>query len=126
MLSELKYALRALLKAPSFASITVLVVALSLGLATAAVGLAYEVFVRPLPFHFGDRLAIYCCPFPEHGEGWRDAPGSPAAMQDYARAAQSAETVAIFYAQQTLNVTNSASGDGNQRVPVTFVSADYF
>ena len=126
MLGDLRYALRALLKAPSFAIITVLVVALSLGLATAAAGLAYEVFVRPLPFHLGDRLAIYCCPFPEHGEGWRDAPGSPAAMQDYARAAQSAEAVAIFYAQQTLNVNDSASGGGSERVPVTFVSADYF
>ena len=96
MLGDLRYALRALVKAPSFAIVTVLVVALSLGLATAAAGLAYEVFVRPLPFHSGDRLAIYCCPFPEHGEGWRDAPGSPAAMQDYARAAKSVETVAIF------------------------------
>jgi putative ABC transport system permease protein len=125
-MSDFKHALRTLARTPGLTIIAVLVVAFSLGLATAATGLVYEVFVRPLPFHADDRLAIYCCPFPEHGQGWFDAPGSPAAMRDYERAARSVDAVAIFYDQQSLNVTDNTSGGGSEHVPVTFVSGNYF
>jgi putative ABC transport system permease protein len=125
-MSDFKYALRTLARAPGLTIIAGLVVAFSLGLATAATGLAYEIFLRPLPFHADDRLAIYCCPFPEQGQGWRDAPGSPAAMRDYERAARSVDEVAIFYDQQSLNLTGNASSAGSDHVPVTFVSGNYF
>src|ERR1700719_3881048 len=96
-------AVRRALGRPGFMVTVVLVLALSLGLAVAAASLAYEVFVRPLPFHGGDRLAIYCCPFPEQGAGWLDAPASPAAMRDYQSMAQLVQEVAIFYDQHNLN-----------------------
>ncbi len=119
-------AIRRILRRPGFGIVIVLVVTLSLGLAVTAASLAYEVFLRPLPFRDGDRLAIYCCPFPRQGEGWRDAPGSPAAMRDYQTAARLADQVAIFYDQHSLSLTGDAENSQAERLPVTFVTGNYF
>ena len=124
-MNDLKLAFRAL-RRPGFPLVVITVMGLSVGLATAAFSLAYTVFLRPLPFHSADRLALYCCTFPAQGSGWRDAPGSPAAMRDYQQAARSAEDVAIFYDQHNLNLTDDRAGEGAERLPVTFVAGNYF
>jgi putative ABC transport system permease protein len=58
MLHDLRYALRALRKRPSFAAGTILVLALAVGVNTAVFSLVNALLLRPLPVPAADRLAF--------------------------------------------------------------------
>ncbi|MEX2281087.1 MAG: ABC transporter permease [Gemmatimonadota bacterium] len=64
---DLRYTVRALLRAPGFAFAAILVVALGVGANTAAFSLADFVLLRPLPFPESDRLVSL----------WQSTPGYP-------------------------------------------------
>ena len=66
---DLRYALRALRRAPGFALTAVLVTALGVGATTAAFSVADFVLLRPLPFPDPDRL-VRLCEGPRTGGGW--------------------------------------------------------
>jgi predicted permease len=56
MLSELRYAVRRLLKSPAFSLVAILGLALGIGANVAAFSVIDSVFLRPLPYHQPDRL----------------------------------------------------------------------
>jgi len=56
MLHDFRHALRGLLKAPGFAAVSILTLALGIGANTAVLSLARAVFLNPLPFKDPDRL----------------------------------------------------------------------
>src|SRR5438477_3295113 len=56
MMADLKYAFRMLLKAPAFASIAILTLALGIGANTAIFSLIHDLFLRGLPFKDPSRI----------------------------------------------------------------------
>src|SRR5881275_3602 len=56
MLTDLKYALRMLVKAPGFSAIAILILALGIGANTAIFSVVEGTMLRPLPFPHADRL----------------------------------------------------------------------
>jgi putative ABC transport system permease protein len=56
MLQDLRYAIRSLRRAPGFASVVALTIAMGIGTATAMFSVLYGVLLRPLPYPNGDRL----------------------------------------------------------------------
>jgi len=53
---DIRYAVRQLLRAPGFAAVAVLTLALGIGATTAIFTFVYDVMLRPLPFSHADRL----------------------------------------------------------------------
>jgi predicted permease len=117
-------AARSALRRPGFSLLIVLLVALSLGLATAAGNLAREVFLRPLPFAQAERLFVLSSTNPP--EGWWEAPGSVAEFKHYQREARLDDQLAVFFDQGSLNVSPAAPGAPVERVPVSYVEHNFF
>src|SRR5207253_5623017 len=61
---EVKQALRALSRAPSFTAMTIVTLALGLGAATAIFTILDAVVLRPLPYPHGERLVALSSPVP--------------------------------------------------------------
>ena len=107
--SDLRYSLRSLLRAPSFAVAVVAVLALGIGANTAIFGIVNAVLLRPLPYDEPDRLVrLFHVPPQSTFPGMKRFSVSPANYFDWKRDARSFESMAIYrYRQFTLTGTGS-------------------
>jgi putative ABC transport system permease protein len=89
MLSDLRYALRGLRRAPGFALAAVLTLALGIGANSAIFSVVNSVLLRPLPYAAPEQLVMVWGRYPEFGRtstsipdfrDWREQTGSFAAM----------------------------------------------
>src|SRR5688572_8394913 len=76
MLHDVRYALRSLAKAPGFAAITILTLALGIGANTAIFSVVNAVVLRPLPYPQPERLTYVTTQFPTLGfdQFWMSVP----------------------------------------------------
>lgn len=114
---DLRYAFRALRRAPGFAVTALLLVALGVGANTAAFSVADFVLLRPLPFPQADRLVRV---WETHPGGYSRTEASPANYRDWKSEATSFESLGA-YSTQSVNL--GGRGDP-QRLDGAVVTAD--
>ena len=118
---DLRYALRALRRAPGFAITVVLCVAIGIGLTTTIVGAVNAVLVRPLPYADADRLvAIYAQNVSHNYHGVNI---SYADFADWRSQSRTFSGMGIW--TWSSNAVSDGSGDA-ERVNGSNVSADLF
>jgi predicted permease len=92
MLNDLRYAVRALLKSPSFSVLAVLTLALGIGISVAIFSVVDNVLLRPLPFADSRRLVAICETHPSV-EGFCVA--SPPDVEDFAAASRTLSSIGL-------------------------------
>lgn len=119
LVQDIRYALRGLMKAPGFALVAVLTLALGIGANSAVFSAVYSLLFDPLPFVDGDRVAAV----------WEVAPRgndhnevTPANFRDFREQAKSFDHL-VAHAWWPANLTG---GTGPERVQGFRVSPDYF
>jgi putative ABC transport system permease protein len=121
MRQDLFYAFRSLRRAPAYAVMMVLTLALGIGANTAIFNVAWQVLLKPLPFPDEDRLVMLWEGFgPERAVN----PAAPASFLDWQRDGRSFEAVAAYNQYPSaLNLT----GSGEPReLDITHVTEDFF
>src|SRR5919112_5266653 len=110
MLTDLRYALRSLLKQPGFAAVVVITLALGIGASTAIFSVVNAVLLRPLPFPNSDRLQVIWGNY--RALNIQRLPAKAAEYEDYAKQTEIFDSVAA-YANHSFNVS---SGGEPERV----------
>jgi putative ABC transport system permease protein len=120
MISEIRFALRQLIKNPLFALVGILTLALGIGATTAVFTLVNALLIKPLPYEDPARLVLLF----EHFKAQHlDAiPVSPPEFLDYKAQLKSFEKLAAF----TTATYNLSEGDVAERIFGATVSADLF
>src|SRR4051795_519145 len=120
---DLKYALRTLLKKPTFSLITIFVLALGIGANTAIFSVVNAVLLRALPFDQPDRLVqIWHVPPAKSFPGMKKFAVSPANFLDWKQHSTSFEAAAAYGGGRfTLTETGEP-----QRVPGPQVGPEFF
>ena len=83
LLHDVRYALRQLLRAPGFASMAILVMALCIGSTTSLFTVARSILLRPLPFRDPDRLVMIYEHFRDPSINAREFNYNPVAPADF-------------------------------------------
>ena len=101
ILSDLRYAVRSLVRAPAFALAVVAVLALGIGANTAIFSIVNAVLLRPLPFEDPERLVrLFHVPPQNTFPGIKRFSVSAANFFDWKRAAESFDGMAIYRTRQ--------------------------
>ena len=97
LVADLRYAVRVLLRTPSFSLAVVAVLALGIGANTAIFSIVNAVLLRALPFHEPQRLVrLFHVPPQDAFPGMPTFSVSPANFYDWQRAAQAFDGMAIY------------------------------
>jgi putative ABC transport system permease protein len=94
MLNELRFAFRSLSKAPAFATIAIVTLALAIGATTAVFTIVNALLIRPLPFKNPQQLVLIWEQFTQ--QGLDRIPVSAPEYVDYTKEARSFEQIAAF------------------------------
>jgi len=113
-----RYALRSLLKQPSFTAVALLTLALGIGANSAIFGIVNAVLLRPLPYSEPDRVVMLW----SHWTNWAKTWVSQPEVVDYQTHLRSLEYVAAF-SSASFNLTG---GGEPVRVRAATVQADLF
>src|SRR5918994_1600760 len=117
LLQDLRYAVRSLLRQPSFALTAILTLALGIGATTAIFSVVHAVLLKPLPFGDPDRLL-------QVSSTWRDLQGSTSVGNfDYIR--RRVTTLEQIAAVQFASF-NLAEGGNPERVAGFSTTSNYF
>ena len=120
MISEIRFALRQLIKNPLFALVGILTLALGIGATTAVLTLVNALLIKPLPYEDPARLVLL---FEHFRDQHLDAiPVSPPEFLEYKAQLKSVEKLAAF----TTAAYNLSEGDVPERIFGATVSADLF
>lgn len=123
LFQDLKYAARLLRKAPAFAAITVLTLALGIGATTAVFSVVNTLLLKPLPYPQADRVVFPWRQPPPHVDvGFRDLPWSRVEVQTFGHETETFESFGAF-SGDWMNLTGSGEA---ARVGITRVSAGFF
>ncbi len=123
LLADLRYAVRVLFRAPSFALGVVAVLALGIGANTAIFSIVNAVLLRPLPFQQPDQIVrLFHVPPQDTFPGMPTFAVSPANFYDWKRDARLFENMAIYRFRQF-----ALTGGGQARAVIAgAVGADFF
>ena len=119
-MSDLRYALRSLIKQPGFAAVVIVTLTLGIAGATTIFSVVNTVLLRPLPYAHADRLQVIWGNY--RGLNIERLPAKAAEYEDYAQQTQVFDSVAA-YANHSFNV--SAGGEP-ERVGGAYVSGNLF
>src|SRR5438477_12388690 len=120
MLSEIKVALRGLLKSPGFTIIAIATLALAIGANSAVFSLINALWVRPLPYQQPAKLALIWEQFAT--QGLDRIPVSPPEYLDLEKEFQSGTGLAAF----TYQTFNLGGGDVPERISGALVAPSLF
>jgi predicted permease len=121
LVQDLRYALRTLRRAPAFALVAVLVLAIGIGATTAMFSLVDTMLVRGLPYPQADRLVVLIGNVQRAGGVERRGNSYPDHV-DWRARATSFEDMAAY----TTLTTTLQGADEPERIPGEAVSAPYF
>jgi putative ABC transport system permease protein len=116
-MTDLRYALRQLVKSPGFTALAVLTLALAIGANTAVLSLVNALLVRPLPYREPQQLVLLLQHF--KSQNLERIPVSPPEFVDYEKRAHSFEKIGAF----GYTNFNLAGEDKPERIPGATVTA---
>src|SRR5262245_14332417 len=120
VLSDLRYALRALKRGGISTIIAMLSLAVGVGANAAIFSVGYAMLARPLPYADADRLVMLRSTNPPHGALWTTA--AAANLLDWQAQAKSFEAIA-GYRWRTVDLTG---GDRSERLRGLFITPEFF
>lgn len=118
VLADIRYAVRQLRKAPGFAAVAIIALALGIGASSAVFTVVNGVLLRPLPYEEGDRLVMVVEVVPQYGR----FSVAPANFLDWRRQASAFVRIAAF----TSGTDTFIGSDGPERIAMAAVSWDIF
>ena len=125
LLQDLRYAARALRRAPGFTAAAVLTLALGIGATTTIFTVVNGVLLRSLPYAHAERIMNIWNDF---GENAQSLPAvSPLDFRDYQRRSRTFESFAAASAGRVVGLSGNLTGAGEpQRVELATVTANFF
>jgi predicted permease len=123
LIGDIRYGVRVLRRAPSFALAVIAVFALGIGANTAIFTIVNTVLLRPLPFEDSDRLVrIFHVPPQSTFPGMKTFSISPANFYDWQRAARSFDGMALYHFREF-----ALTGSGNaESIVACAVGGNFF
>src|SRR6188768_68508 len=120
-MTDLRYALRMLLKAPGFSATAIFALALGIGATTAMFGVIYAFLLRPLPFAQADQLVMLQS---RNAKSGADAGVNYLDFKDWQEQARSLADMAFFNLRWNGNL--QTRDGGTQTLKTTFTTANLF